>query len=1285
MRAPGWTPPEQFHEYRLVRPLGRGAMGQVYLAHDTYLDRPTAVKFIAQVAPTTAAHERFLVEARAAARLQHPNVVAVYRVGELGRRPYLVSEFIRGESLDKLDKPLPWRRAWELGLGLARGLAAAHRRGVLHRDIKPANAILADDGEVKLLDFGLAKLLETAPPPAADHRLAAGSSPGTVVDAIAATVPPIADDDTRDFVDGRVPAEATAVFEHRLTSLADGAAGSARAGELTHAGAVMGTPYYMSPEAWRGEPATRSSDVYSLGALIYELVTGVSPNSAVPVIDLRDTVQTTDPPPVLARAPGCDPQLAAVIDRCLCRDPDDRFASADALREALEGIVRSARAAAVPEGNPYRGLAAFEAEHRAVFFGRGPVIRHVIERLRAEALVVVAGESGVGKSSLCRAGVSPCVLDGALGDGRTWETVHLFPGKHPLAALCAALAPRLGRSEADLAEAVRVHAAALGRELRAHLGSERGLLVLVDQLEELVTLADPIEAEVVAEALAVLATPNPSVRVVATVRGDFLGRLARFTPLCDELSRGLLLLGPLGPDGLREAIVGPARSKGVRFESEAMVQQLIAAVTRDGSLPLLQFALAELWDARDQARGVITDRALAGLGGVAGALIRHADAVIATLIPAQRQAARRILVQLVTADGTRARRSEAELAGDDAAARGALDRLVRGRLLMPRDDAGGTVYEVAHEALIAEWGTLRDWLEDDGDRRVIHERLARAAAEWQRLGRADAPLWPDRLVVETALVPDDQIRPEERAFLAASRAAIRRRRLTRGALIMAMPVVIGLAYAGVRLQQEHHADRRATGQLARAQAALGQARLRDVTVEVARRAAFWQFDRGAADPGEALWARSLVLADETRRLYADASQQAEAAVMIDPSRADSRTTLADILFERAVIAERDHREDELDELLSRLDAYDDQAERRRRWTAPATLGVTGDCDRVAIASFVEDDDGARWDAVGDEACPARVDLAPGSYLLTLAKVGRVDVTYPVLLKRGEVLELAPPMPAPDEIPDGFVFVPGGRFLRGSTSPEGHRKGFEYAPPLHEAHVDPFLVAKHELTYAEWIAFLDAVPPDERKLRSPRVSTAGLQGSLALTRRDDGWHLTIQPGNVAYAAREGEPIRYTSRDDRIEQDWLRMPVSGISREDVDAYLAWAREHRGLPSARLCRDEEWESSARGADGRVYPHANRLEPTGANIFTTYGWRLETMGPDEVGTHPGSTSPFGIADAAGNVFEIVDLVDSPAARGGAYSFDATAAQAQSRSPIETTFRDINIGVRLCATYPAR
>ncbi|HEX2691722.1 MAG TPA: bifunctional serine/threonine-protein kinase/formylglycine-generating enzyme family protein [Kofleriaceae bacterium] len=333
-RAP-WVPPESFDEYRLVKALGQGSMGQVWLAHDTVLDRLVAVKFIAELPAHDALRRRFLTEARAAARVQHPNIIAVYRVGEIGARPYLISEYVRGDSLDKIARPVGGPRLLAIAIGLARGLAAAHRQGVLHRDLKPANAILSESGEVKLLDFGLAKLLPQVPPyTVPGEPIAAGEDP------VAAGVVSSADAPAGTHNDGSTLSEvvSSAGTEPRTSEASDPLSTIAGFPSVTRAGAVMGTPAYMSPEAWRGEPATPRSDIYSLGALLYELGTGAPPR--------RDhspgaagAARVADPPPLRTAAPGIDPRLAAIADRCLRLDPNERFGSGDAVLEALEALA----------------------------------------------------------------------------------------------------------------------------------------------------------------------------------------------------------------------------------------------------------------------------------------------------------------------------------------------------------------------------------------------------------------------------------------------------------------------------------------------------------------------------------------------------------------------------------------------------------------------------------------------------------------------------------------------------------------------------------------------------------------------------------------------------------------------------------------------------------------------------------------------------------------------------------------------------------------------------------
>ena len=316
-----WSPPAAFEEYRLLQPLGRGAMGQVYLARDTLLDRLVAVKFIATRVPEDdARRNRFHVEARAIARLQHPNVVMIYRVGHVQRQPFLVSEYIRGQPLDRIERPVPSRQVLEIALDLARGLGAAHRQGIVHRDIKPANVMITEEGTAKLLDFGVAKLLDFGAP-----QGTGGPPEHPAEAAISRTGDPAGtlQNGTGDRAAAPAPTAAS------------------RTGDL------VGTPLYAAPEIWQGEPATRRSDVYSFGVLLYELCAGRLPYADGPLEDIRRLVTGARLPP-LGEVAAVEPRLAAIVDRCLSPAPVDRFESGDALRDALEALAAPARPAVAP-------------------------------------------------------------------------------------------------------------------------------------------------------------------------------------------------------------------------------------------------------------------------------------------------------------------------------------------------------------------------------------------------------------------------------------------------------------------------------------------------------------------------------------------------------------------------------------------------------------------------------------------------------------------------------------------------------------------------------------------------------------------------------------------------------------------------------------------------------------------------------------------------------------------------------------------------------------------------
>ena len=155
--------------------------------------------------------------------------------------------------------------------------------------------------------------------------------------------------------------------------------------------------------------------------------------------------------------------------------------------------------------------------------------------------------------------------------------------------------------------------------------------------------------------------------------------------------------------------------------------------------------------------------------------------------------------------------------------------------------------------------------------------------------------------------------------------------------------------------------------------------------------------------------------------------------------------------------------------------------------------------------------------------------------------------------------------------------------------------------------------------------------------------------LRLDRERGTWTLRFQPGGVPYTVRLGERLRYAKRDRRVEQDWLRFPVTGISFEDAEAYASWLDRTGRVPGARLCTELEWERAARGEDGREFPHGDSLAPDDANVDLTYGKEPGGFGPDEVGSHPASRSPFGVDDLAGNAWEWTRSSLEPGKRGGA------------------------------------
>jgi serine/threonine protein kinase/Tol biopolymer transport system component len=285
--------------YEILGLLGAGGMGEVYRAHDPALKREVAIKVLPSfVSQDPSRLSRFEQEAQAAAALNHPNILAVYQFGVFEGAPYLVSELLLGESLREVLKrgPLPLRKVIDYGVQIAHGLAAAHEKGIVHRDLKPENLFVTKNGRVKILDFGLAKLIQPQPDSAE-----------------------------------------TATFIHN-----------------TEPGMIMGTAGYMAPEQVRGETVDNRTDIFALGAILYEMLTGTRAFHRPTSVETMTAVLNDDLPTLSQIVQNIPPALQRVVQRCLEKDPEQRFRSASDLAFALETLSDSGSAPVVAVRPPSR-------------------------------------------------------------------------------------------------------------------------------------------------------------------------------------------------------------------------------------------------------------------------------------------------------------------------------------------------------------------------------------------------------------------------------------------------------------------------------------------------------------------------------------------------------------------------------------------------------------------------------------------------------------------------------------------------------------------------------------------------------------------------------------------------------------------------------------------------------------------------------------------------------------------------------------------------------------------
>jgi serine/threonine protein kinase len=767
-----WPPPAQIdalvpgmriHQYELIKELGRGGMGVVFSARDTRLGRRVAMKFLLHASRAIA--ERFLVEARATAQFNHENIVTIHEVDELEQMPYMVLEFLEGHTLrDVLGEQgtrLSPQRAVELLLPIARALVVAHEAGIVHRDLKPENVFVTNAGQVKVLDFGIAKA-----------------------------------------VGGREEQPAAAELQRQLL----------RVSEIhqTRAGALLGTPPYMSPEQLSGNVVDNRADIWALGIMMFEMLTGQHPVQPLTMESLFEAV-VINPNPLPAPSSlvgGIDEAMDAVVAASLAKNRDQRLPTAQAVVARLEQLLPGRRGRQLGEGeSPFPGLHAFQEQDADRFFGRDRDVARTVARLREHPLLGIIGPSGVGKSSFIRAGVGPMLK----ASGERWEVVTLRPGRHPLAALASVLhkmtsTTSSGSADVHAAMVAALHTApgTMGEQLRARARDRQtNILLFIDQFEELYTLApDAAERKAFTAALCGVADDAASpLRVVVSMRSDFLDRTAEDPRLVEDLSRGLIFLAPPDRAGLREALVQPIEMVGHTFESHAMVEDMLDGLgDAAGALPLLQFAAAKLWDVRDKQRKMLTMASYHAIGGITGALAAHADEVVSHMDQPTRRLTQRIFRQLVTQERTRAvveMDDLAQLSNDRSAVTRVIDQLVAARLLTVQAREAGASVEIVHESLITSWPTLRAWLDEEQEDSAFVAQLATAAKQWDAKGRLRGTLWRGDAAEEARRwysARQRELGPREQAFLDAVFSLMKRgARMRRLGLISAFAVLVAVA------------------------------------------------------------------------------------------------------------------------------------------------------------------------------------------------------------------------------------------------------------------------------------------------------------------------------------------------------------------------------------------------------------------------------------------------------------------------------------------------------------
>ena len=821
--------------FELRERLGAGAHGVVYRAYQAAIGREVAVKVIRpELANRSDFVRRFESEAQFIAQLEHPHIVSMYDYWRDPDGAYLVMQLLRGGGLAASLERAPWRPPAALHLLDQVGSALDYA----HRQ-----GIIHRDlkpGNVLLDDEGNAYLTDFGI--AAQHVNAIGLE----ANGLEAT---------------GLPSESSAA--------------------------------YVSPEELAGAPSGTATDVYGMTLLACEILTGGRPALGAP------------PPPIADAGRDLPAALDEVFARGAHRDPDARYSRISDLLRALRHVFgaeitsKRFRDDEVEARNPFKGLRAFTETDAADFAGRADLVDELVAHVASRQLTIVVGPSGCGKSSLVRAGLIPAARRGALSTAGQTLVSEMYPGSFPFEELESALLRVSVERPDDLLSDLLSDERGLLRATKQILPDNGELLLVIDQFEELFSLTtdERLRHRFLQSLATVAADERSRVRVVATLRADYLDRPLAVADFGSLVADALLPVPIPAREELARAIVDPATAAELDFEGGLIPRIIDDVVDQPGALPLMQYALTELVEARDGL--LLTAAAYERIGGVTGALATRAEEIYEGLSPSAQEVTREVFLRLVRvsdeADDTRRRVRRTELEAlrlGEANLDLVLNAYGAFRLLtFDRDPVTrGPTIEVAHEALIREWPRFEGWIDERREDLLMERRLELAAADWVASDRDPSFLysagrleqyerWKQssaaRLTdVERQFLDDGRDAEDERNATAGSR---RRRVLVAVSSLAALALLL----AGIALVQRNDATDKAA--------------LAEASADDARRAA----ELTAEASLEADDAR-LEAQEQATRANAAASLATTAQVEAEDARAEadaSRTQAVDRAFD----------------------------------------------------------------------------------------------------------------------------------------------------------------------------------------------------------------------------------------------------------------------------------------------------------------------------------------------------------------------------------------------------